>query len=155
MAGERIELAKAFGALVAESAKGLDGIEGHINAFDGDTFYGLGDFQRNAIASLTAGGGNNDSGALARAAELALRSRKRNKLLIMVSDAAPAECTFASLKNLVGRLTREHGIVCAQVAVAEIEEVAFPHHVDLGRYAMDEAVARFGSLLMKLTAGWR
>jgi hypothetical protein len=155
MAGQRIELAKAFGALVAESAKGLEGIKGHINAFDGDTFYWLGDFRRTAIASLTAGGGNNDSGALARAAELALHSRKRNKLLLMVSDAAPAECTFASLKHLVERLTREHGIVCAQVAVANIEEIAFPHHLDLSRYALDEAVARFGGLLMKLTSGWR
>lgn len=155
MAGNRIELAKAFGALVAESAKGLDGIEGHINAFDGDTLYWLGDLRRNAIASLTAGGGNNDSGALSRAAELALRSRKRNKLLLMISDAAPAECTVASLKNLVVRLTREHGILCAQVVVAEIEEIAFPHYVDLSRYSMDEAVARFGGLLMKLTASWR
>jgi hypothetical protein len=33
--------------------------------------------------------------------------------------------------------------------------VAFPHYVDLSRYGMDEAVARFGNLLMQLTTGWR
>ena len=155
MRGERLERAKAFGALVAESAKGVRGIEGHINAFDGDTLYWLGDFQRTAIASLTANGGNNDAGALARAAELALRSRKRNKVLLMVSDAVPAECTFVSLKNLVTRLTRDHGILCAQVTVAAIEEIAFPHYVDLSQYSFDEAVTRFGKLLMKLTVPWR
>jgi nitric oxide reductase activation protein len=126
-----------------------------VIAFDGDTWYRLGDFQRTAIASLTADGGNNDAGALARAAELALRSRKRNKLLLMISDAVPADCTFASLKNLVTRLTRDHGILCAQVAVAEIEDIAFPHYVDLSQYSFDEAVTRFGKLLMKLTVPWR
>jgi Mg-chelatase subunit ChlD len=155
MRGERLDRAKAFGALVAESAKGVRGIDGHINAFDGDTWYWLGNFQRTAIASLTADGGNNDAGALARAAELAVRSHKRNKLLLMISDAVPAQCTFASLKNVVTRLTRDHGILCAQVAVAEIEEIAFPHSVDLSQYPFDEAVTRFGKLLMKLTAPWR
>jgi len=155
MEGERIARAKAFATLVAESAKELPGIEGHINAFDDDTFYRLGDLQRNAIASLTAGGGNNDSGALARAADLALRSRKKNKLLIILSDGAPAECSFASLKHLVARLTHQYGILCAQVAVAEIEEIAFPHYIDLSQYPLNEAVARFGSLLRQLTAMWR
>src|SRR5262249_49657677 len=68
MDGEKMQLASTFGVLVAESAKEIAGIEGHINAFDGDTFYLLGDLRRTAAAALTADGGNNDSGALARAA---------------------------------------------------------------------------------------
>ena len=155
MEGEGIELARKFGALIAESGKGLRGLQGHVSAFDDDTFYMLGDFQRNAIASLEAGGGNNDSGALMKAAELALQSRKRNKLLVMISDGSPAQCTFESLKNLVRRLTLEKGIICAQVAVEEMEEIAFPHFVDLSLYPTDEAVARFGRLLIKLTTLWR
>ena len=155
MDGANMELAKKFGVLMAESGKGLRGIQGHVSAFDDDTFYMLGDFQRNAIASLEAGGGNNDSGALMKAADMALRSKKRNKLLIMVSDGSPAGCTFESLKNLVTRLTLEKGIVCAQVAVEEMTEIAFPHFVDLSQYSTEEAVTRFGRLLMKLTVSWR
>ena len=155
MRGEKLERAKAFGALVAESARGLRGIDGHVNAFDGDTFHVLGGFERNAIASLTADEGNNDAGGLARSAEMALRSCKRNKLLIMVSDGSPSECTLDSLKNLVAHLTRNCGIVCAQAAVDEMEGIAFPHYVDLSQYSFDEAVARFGNLLMELTRSWR
>ena len=155
MEGEKLERAQAFGALVCESARRLPGIEGHVNAFDDDTWYVLGDFQKNSIASLRSGGRNNDSGALMRAAELALLSRKRNKLIIMISDGAPTECTFESLRNLVVRLGREYGVLCAQVAVDSLEEVAFPHFVDLSRFGAGEAVSRFGKMVMGLTGGWR
>ena len=154
MKGEKLDRAKAFGALVAESARGLRGIDGHINAFDDETFYFLGNLQRNTVASLTSGGGNNDAGALAWAAKLALQSQKRNRLIIMVSDGSPTECSVEALKSLVARLTRVHGIVCAQAAVDVMEEVAFPNYVDLSRYSIDESIARFGNLLMRLTATW-
>jgi len=155
MEGEKLERAKAFGALVAESARGIRGLVGHVNAFDDETFYRLGDFRRNAIPALTAGEGNNDAGALARAADLALQSRKRNKLIIMISDGLPTECTLESLKNLVADLTSDYGIVCVQAAVEAIEEPAFPHYVDFSKYPFDEAVARFGALVMRLTQEWR
>jgi hypothetical protein len=151
----KIQRARAFGALLCEAARGLRGLEGHVNAFDHDTFYVLGSFDRNAIASLEAGGGNNDAGGLSRAAELALRSRKRHRLLVMISDGAPTECTFEALKTVVERLIRREGIVCAQAAVAPMHEIAFPDFVDLSKYGAGEAVARFGRLLMRLTRGWR
>lgn len=152
MTGERLARAIAFAILLAESAKGLFGLDGRINAFDGETFYDLGDFQHTTVASLRAGGGNNDAGALARAAELALQSKKRNKALIMISDGMPAQCSFASLQKLVTRLTREYRIHCAQVAVAPLEHVAFPQYVDVSRLTLNQAVARFGRLLMQLTS---
>ena len=155
MVGPKMETARAFGALVAESARGIRGLDGHVNAFDDTTFFPLGPFERNSIASLEAGAGNNDAGGLWRAAELALRSGRKNKLLIMISDGQPTECTFESLQNLVVTLTRRHGILCAQVAVDKLDAVAFPHFVDLSKYPMNEAVARFGKLLVRLTSAWR
>lgn len=155
MAGENLQRAKTFCALLAESAQNLPGVEGHVSAFDDDTFYRLGDFRRTSIASLEARGGNNDSGALAKAAELALASGKREKLLIMTSDGSPTGCTFESLKELVARLERQHGIRCAQVAVQSLDQIAFPHFVDLSRYSLEEAVVRFGKMLIQLTAAWR
>jgi nitric oxide reductase activation protein len=140
---------------VAESAKGFRGISGHVNAFDNDTFFRLGDLDHPAISAVESGGGNNDAGALSKAAELALKSGKKNRLLIMISDGSPTECSVESLRSLVARLTRRGGFVCAQVAVDEMEEICFPHFVDLSKYPLDEAVGRFGKLLMKLTEAWR
>ncbi len=151
MSGDKLESAKAFGTLLCESAKGLRGIQGHVHAFDDNTWYPLGDFESNNIASLSSGGANNDAGALLRAAELALQSKKRQKLLIMISDGSPTECSVESLKKLVEILGREHGILCAQAAVEALPEIAFPHYVDLSQYRFGDAVQRFGKLLIRLT----
>lgn len=150
MAGEKLQRAIAFGVLLAEAAKGLPGIDGHVNAFDGMAFYNLGTFRRNAIASLTADDSNNDAGALGRAVELALKSRRRRRLIVMVSDGLPAACTFMSLEFLVKHVTEKLGIVCAQVAVAPVPAVAFPHYIDVSGLTLNEAVAQFGRMLTKL-----
>ena len=155
MQGEKMERAKRFATLVAESLRDLRGIDGHVSAFDDDTFYWLGGFRDNAVSALEAGGGNNDAGGLHRAASLALASGKRNRMLVMISDGQPAECTFESLKHLVERLTRQYDIVCAQVAVDTIDHVAFPHFVDLSRRGPDEAASLFGKMLVRLTRHWR
>ncbi len=151
MHGEKIARARAFAALIAESAAKLPGMAGHVNAFDDRMFVRLGDFQTHATASLESDGGNNDSGALWRAAEFAQASGCRHRLIVMISDGLPSECTFGSLQALVQHLTRRLGMVCAQVAVAPLPEVAFPHHVDLSACGFDEAVARFGKLVVRLT----
>ena len=153
--GDRMPLARKFGVLLAEAARGLRGIEGHISAFDGNTFYRLGDFQRHAIAALTADDGNNDSGALLRAAQLALASRRRNRLIVMISDGSPAECSVASLRNLVQVLEKRYAIACAQVAVAPLSEICFPHFLDVSSKPTREAVRQFARLLVRLTRAWR
>ena len=71
------------------------------------------------------------------------------------SALSTPELALAPLKGLVNRLTEECGIVCAQVAVDQVEEVAFPNYVDLSAFRFEEAVARFGRLLIQLTVGWR
>jgi hypothetical protein len=111
--------------------------------------------QRTSVASLESNGANNDAGGLAKAAELAVKSGKRNKMLIMISDGAPTECTFESLRDLVTRLGREQQILCAQVAVDRIEQIAFPDYVNLSALPFEEAITRFGTLLMRLTRRWR
>ena len=155
MDGEKLEKAKAFAMLLAESAKGMRGIDGHINAFDHNTFYRMGNFKRNAIGALESDGGNNDAGGLQRAAQLAMASGKQNKLLVMISDGSPTRCSVESLRDLVVHLTKKQGFVCAQVAVDEIEEIAFPHFIDLSEHDFQESVTRFGKLLMRLTAPWQ
>ncbi|MBK8269914.1 MAG: VWA domain-containing protein [Planctomycetes bacterium] len=153
--GEKMNMAKRFGALLCEAARDLSGLEGHVNAFDHRTFFQLGNFQRNAISALEAGGGNNDAGALECAAHLALASGKTRRLLIMISDGSPTQCTFESLKRLVERLHREHGIRCMQIALERMTNMAFPQYVDVSGLEMSFAVRSFVRLLLKNTSDWR
>jgi|GEM_PF-3119722 HEAT repeat protein len=155
MDGSKLDLAKAFGGLVAEATHGLRGLEGHVNAFDDSTFLRLGSLSRTSVASLESAGGNNDAGGLAKAAELAIKSGKRNKMLIMISDGSPTECTFESLRDLVTKLGKQQQVLCAQVAVDRLEQIAFPNFVNLSAVPFDEAIARFGALLIRLTKRWR
>ena len=155
MQGEKIALARRFAALLAESAGGVRGLSGHVSAFDDDTFYRLGDFRRNAIARLVSGGGNNDAGGLLRAAQLALQSGRDNRLLVMISDGSPTECSVAALANLVRYLGRRRNVACAQVCVDRVRDRVFPVTLDVRELGMDAAAHEFGRLLVRLTRTWR
>ena len=58
---------------------------------------------------------------------------RRAKLLVMVSDGLPTECSVAALKGVVHQLSRRYAMRCAQVAVREIDEdaktIAFLDHL--------------------------
>ena len=151
----KIELARRFGVLLAEAAKGIPGLAGHVNAFDHATLYDLGGFSHNAIARLEPGGGNNDAGGLQRAAELALASGKQRRLVILASDGSPTECTVTALRGLVENLHRRHGVRCVQIALAPLEHATFPHYVDVSALPMAQAVKLFARMLIRITADWR
>jgi hypothetical protein len=68
----------------------------------------------------------------------------------MISDGEPTECSVASLKALVERLTRRWKICCAQVAVQPLTEICFPNYVLLEENNLDECVARFGAVMARL-----
>jgi len=153
----KMELAKHYALLLAECLRGIAGIEAHFAAFDDETYWDLGTAHRNAIATLEAGGGNNDAGALQRAAERAKRSGKKNKLLVCVSDGSPTECSVAALRGYVRRLEDEFGMVVAQVAVDEIADsvMCFRNRIDVRGLEYADAVSKFGDMIIRLTAGWR
>ena len=148
---DNIEKAKRFGALLAEAAKGLSGIDVGVFGFTDDTIYDAGTAGRCAVHALEAGGGNNDAAGLWHAAQKAMASRRRAKLLVMISDGSPTECSVEALRVLVQRLMRE-GISCAQVAVRGLDEedVCFPDYLELEEGDLDAAVRRFGGIVAKL-----
>ena len=98
---------------------------------------------------MEANGGNNDAAALFHAARVASASPRRTRVLVMISDGLPTECSVEALRALVTNLGRK-GIICAQVAVHPLEEVCFPNYVVLDETNLDMSVARFGELIMKL-----
>ena len=150
MYGQNMEKARAFGVLLAEAARGLPGVDLRLFGFTDRVIYDAGDARSPAVASLEANGGNNDAAALAHVAGIAKRSRRRAKLLVMISDGLPTECSVAALRGLVRTLTRREKMCCAQVAVRPISEVCFPHYVELNEEELDPAVRRFGTIVAGL-----
>ena len=148
--GDHIELAKLFGVLIAEATSGISGIESRFFGFTDEVLWDAGTASRCAVHNLEAWGGNNDAGALWHMASLAGASRKASKLIVMISDGSPTECTVESLRQLVQRLTVRRKITCAQVAVYPLEHICFPHYVDLSNRKMAEAVAQFGKMVANL-----
>src|SRR5581483_5261697 len=105
--GNNIEKARRFGELLAESVRGCRGIDLRVFGFTDQVIYDAGDANHCSVHSLVAGGGNNDAAALWHVAQEAQRSRRRARLLVMISDGLPTECSVAALKGLVNRLTNK------------------------------------------------
>jgi hypothetical protein len=145
-----IDKAKLFGALLAEAAKGFRGIDLRLFGFTDRAIYDAGTASRCAVHGLKALDGNNDAAALWHAAQQARASRRRAKLLVMISDGLPTECSVAALRGLVRRLGQRLGICCAQVAVQPLAEICFPHYVLLEEGDLDASVRRFGAVAARL-----
>lgn len=150
-AGDNIERARKFAVLIAEAVRPLPGVEARFFGFTDSVIYDAGDARECDVTALVADGGNNDAAALHHAANVAAASARRARVLVMISDGLPTECSVSALRGLVTALTRRKGIVCAQVAVRRLEEECFPHHVVLDDAQIDVAVARFGRMIGDLT----
>lgn len=147
--GGSMEKAHRFGVLIAEAVHRLDGVDARFFGFTDRTIYDAGDAENCAVTSLEATGGNNDAAGLWHVARVAAHSQRRAKLLVMISDGLPTECSVQALRALVQQLGRK-GMVCAQVAVRPLEEVCFPHYVVLDDDDMNTSVRKFGEIITKL-----
>ncbi|MDX2092026.1 MAG: hypothetical protein SFX73_29450 [Kofleriaceae bacterium] len=146
-AGRNIDRAKRFGVLISEAVRALPGVEARFFGFTDSVIYDAGDASACDVTALRADGGNNDAAALLHVAHVAAGSRKRARVIVMISDGLPTECSVAALRGLVTTLTKRKGIVCAQVAVRRLEEECFPNYVVLDDEQLDVAVARFGRMI--------
>ncbi|HEX8913334.1 MAG TPA: hypothetical protein VF796_13320, partial [Humisphaera sp.] len=147
---DRIEQGKLFGTLLSEAARGLGGVDVRVYGFTDTVIYDAGDAAHCSAHNLEADGGNNDAAALWHAATAARASRRKARLLVMISDGAPTECSTTALRSLVSRLTRRMNICCAQVAVCDLDERCFPHHVVLKEQDVTGSVRQFGAVVTRL-----
>lgn len=145
-----IEKAKLFGTLIAEAARNYPGVDARLFGFTDQVIFDAGHANRCAIHALNAGGGNNDAAGLWHAALQAKASQRRAKLLVMISDGAPTECSVNALRSLVTRLTKRMKICCAQVAVCPLEHQCFPNHILLDHENVAASVREFGQVMAKL-----
>jgi hypothetical protein len=149
-AGNNIEKGRRFGELLAEAVRGCRGIDLRVFGFTDQVIYDAGDANRCSVHGLVSGGGNNDAAALWHVAQEAQRSRRRAKLLVMISDGLPTECSVAALKGLVKRLTKKLKMCCAQVAVRPIEEACFENYIELNDTDLEGSVQKFGRIIVDL-----
>lgn len=144
-----MERAQLFAALIAESARGVDGIDARFFGFTDEVIFDAGTAAHCAVAALEPQGGNNDAAALWYVSRVAMSSRRSARLLVMISDGIPTECSVESLRVLVKKLTAT-GIACAQVAVQPITDICFPDYVLVDDENLSDAVGRFGRIIVKL-----
>lgn len=147
---DNIEKAKLFAAMLADACRGLSEVDLRLFGFTDSVIYDAGDANRPAVAPLHTSGGNNDAAALWHAAQVAQRSKRRAKVLVMISDGLPTECSAEALRSLVTRLTRKYQMCCAQVAVQPLEEVCFPHYTLLEADDVIDSVRTFGTTVARL-----
>ncbi len=147
---QSMEKAHRFGVLLAEAVRPLRGVDARFFGFTDRIIFDAGDARQCAVTSLQPTGGNNDAAGLYHAASVAAQSTRRARLLVMISDGLPTECSVSSLRALVRDLSRNKGMVCAQVAVRPLEEVCFPHYVEIQADQLDLATRRFGEIITGL-----
>jgi hypothetical protein len=147
---DNIERAKLFATLIADAAANISGVDAHFLGFTDSVLYNAGNAQNCAVHALQAEGGNNDAAALWYASRLAIASRRKARLIVMISDGSPTECSVDALQQLVQKISIKFKICCAQVAVAQMQHICFPHYIELTDSNINVAVQKFGSMLMKI-----
>lgn len=149
-AGGKFLLAKRIALLVEEAAKNQRGITGKFWGFTDSTIYDAGSVGEGRLSGLRCGGGNNDAAALWQMGRSAAGSNKDLRILLMISDGQPSECSWGSLNHLGWKLIRE-GMIVVQIAVDKIHDPALPwFFVDFHDQEMDMAIANFCRILGRL-----
>ena len=148
--GDSMDKARRFASVIAAAAGPIDGIDVRLFGFTDNVIYDAGDERRPAVSSLEPGGGNNDAAALLHAASAAIASRRSAKVVVMISDGLPTECSVEALRATVRRLSRRPDLSLAQVAVRPLEEKCFDHYVELTDDSIARSVRRFGALVAGL-----
>jgi hypothetical protein len=150
MSGPYLEKARLFGSLLAEATRDLHGIDTRFFGFNDQTLFDAGNSQRCALHALESAGGNNDAAALWHISRLALQSRRKAKLLVMISDGCPTECSVEALRTLVLQLSQKRRIACAQIAVRPLPTLCFPHYTEITDDDLSLATKHFGQTIARL-----
>jgi len=150
--GEKFLMGKFFALVLEQAVLGLPGVSAHFWGFTNDRIYDCGTPGEGRSSGLVCGGGNNDSAMLWHMGQSAAASGKDVKILLMLSDGQPSECSWLSLHNLVLQFEQE-GMIPWNFALDVINTPAFERYfTDLVGQTMDEAIATMGETLAALAA---
>lgn len=145
--GEKFKLGKFFALVLEQATLNLPGVSAHFWGFTNNVIYDCGVPGEGRSSGLVCGGGNNDSAMLWHMGQSAAKSGKHVKILLMLSDGQPSECSWLSLHNLVLQFEQE-GMIPWNFALDVIQIPAFKRFfTDLVGQTMDEAIVTMGETL--------
>ncbi|MDX1986693.1 MAG: hypothetical protein SFV17_08400 [Candidatus Obscuribacter sp.] len=145
--GEKFKLAKLFALVVEEATRNQRGISTRFWGFTDGVIYDCGTAGQYKSTGLRAMGGNNDSAMLYHMGKSAQASGKAVKMLFMLSDGQPSNCSWGSLRNLVVRLEAD-GMVPWHFALDQIKDSAFEKYfTDLCGQPLPEAIMTMCGIL--------
>ncbi|MBX9939903.1 MAG: hypothetical protein K2Y32_11655 [Candidatus Obscuribacterales bacterium] len=146
-AGEKFRLGKLFAMVIEQAVINLPGVSARFWGFTSDTIFDCGVAGERKVSGLKCGGGNNDAAMLWKMGQSARQSGKDVKILLMLSDGQPSECSWLSLHNLVLKFEQE-GMIPWNFGLDVIETPAFERFfTDLVGQSKDEAVLTMGQTL--------
>jgi hypothetical protein len=149
-AGEKFLLGQFFQLVVEQACLNLPGVSAHFWGFTGNQIYDCGVPGEGRSSGLVCGGGNNDAAMLWKMGQSAAASGKDVKILMMLSDGQPSECSWLSLKNLVLQFEQE-GMIPWNFALDVISIPAFERFfTDLVGQSMEEAILTMGETLANI-----
>ena len=151
--GSKFKLGQLFALALGLGTRGVRGVDGDVWAFTDKAIYSCGKPQELRISGLPGpNNGNNDSAGLFHASRVAKRSNKLLKILVMISDGLPTECTWESLNGLANRLEQE-GFIVIQIAVDNIQKPAIQKNfINLTGIELGQAVIEFGRIIVSYVA---
>lgn len=148
--GEKFRLGKLFAMVLEQAVINLPGVSAHFWGFNADVIYDCGVAGERRISGLQCGGGNNDSAMLWKMAQSARESGKDVKILLMLSDGQPSDCSWLSLHNLVLKFEQE-GMIPWNFGLDRIDTPAFERFfTDLVGQSQEEAVLTMGQTLAQI-----
>lgn len=148
--GEKFRLGKLFAMVLEQAVINLPGVSAHFWGFTSDTIYDCGVAGERRVSGLVCNGGNNDAAMLYKMGQSARDSGKDVKILLMLSDGQPSECSWLALRNLVHKFEQE-GMIPWNFALDVIRTPAFERFfTDLVGQTTDEAVMTMGQILASI-----
>lgn len=150
--GEKFKLAKLFALVVEEATRDQRGVSSRLWGFTDTTIFDCGQAGEHRISGLKASGGNNDSAMLFHMGQSAAASGKSVKMLFMLSDGQPSDCSWISLRNLVLRFESD-GMVPWHFALDKIKDSAFEKYfTDLCGQSLEDAIVTMVAILAAIAA---
>ncbi len=149
-AGEKFRLGKLFAMVLEQAVINLPGVSAHFWGFTSDTIFDCGVAGERRVSGLVCNGGNNDAAMLWKMGQSARDSGKDVKILLMLSDGQPSECSWLALRNLVNKFEQD-GMIPWNFALDVIRTPAFERFfTDLVGQTKDEAVMTMGQILASI-----
>jgi len=121
--------ARSLAVLLAECLRECPNVESVFVGYN-QGVYPCGDHDDHAIGSLVPSGKTNESAALSHLRGH-FHSPRRRKLVLVLSDGLPTDCSVTSVCHLVRSLEKEAGVRFVYGALSGVEHPAYRRRVDL------------------------